>query len=351
VTQAGNRVLIPPGVAKADLDHRVFTADIAPGPGSCAPAGEAIKVAPRGRGLRVTVQRDALAKRPQGWLGDWAAQAEAQGCVAPGEGLSLATRVLESVPLDPSAAPRLLNANSSHSGYVEVRSYQRLQVVIPVQRAGTAPEAPLVDTVGVSGSGASLTVEVKSTPNLLGYETAWYAVRPKAGGYGSSISLVSVDRVINGAPEPASQPSADYFRFSSGAAFFRLFYKTDEASGKTTEMVLAAADAAELDQLTKAVDAQTGMCARLAGESCAAIPQRSAVNSFLEVTVNGKALALPGGSVASAIRAAGESDPARALPTLEVSRLYGGRPTAVRFDRNSRDILELTLMGGETISW
>ena len=81
-------------------------------------------------------------------------------------------------------------------------------------------------------------------------------------------------------------------------------------------------------------------------------PKDVAVNLLLPVTVNGKeALVAWGATVATAIRAAGESQPSAILPRLSVQKPYRGRAVAVKFDPASRAILDMILGGGEIISW
>ena len=146
VKQNAGSVLIPPGVSKPDVGQRIFTADIAPGRGSCAPAEGAIAIQSRKGRVRVTVTRDRLLKQPPGWLSAWTAQAESQGCIAAGEGLKLAARIAESLPLDPRAAWRLLHADDRQTGYVDLGPETRLQVVSPILREGTPADAPILDT-------------------------------------------------------------------------------------------------------------------------------------------------------------------------------------------------------------
>ena len=76
------------------------------------------------------------------------------------------------------------------------------------------------------------------------------------------------------------------------------------------------------------------------------------VNADIVATVNGRELALPvGARVANAIRAAGEQHPETLLPHLSVRKPYDGRLAPVVFDAGNADILSLTLLGGEEISW
>jgi hypothetical protein len=351
VKQNTGSILIPPGVEKAELLQRTFTSKIAAGRVTCAGGGDAVQAVRRGKRLRVTVRRDALTAQPRGWLWRWTAEAEAQGCVAPVTGLQLAAGIVEALPLDPTEAYRLLHAGDVRSGYVDIGPENRLQTITPIMREGAAPDAPILETVGVSGSGASINVDVKSTPNLLGVETAWFAVVPKTEAAGFAIRPLTAERSIQGRVERSDAPIADYFRFPAAAAYYRLFYKADLKNNAITEMVIAGATRAELDRQTRAIDAQPELCGDPA-VLCVVIPRRAAVNVFLVVTVNGADVTLPTGAVvAGAIQAAGEKDIKRALPSLAVYRLYGGKPALVEFDHAGSEILGMPLSGGERISW
>jgi len=351
VMQSAGSILIPPGVEKADLPQRTFTSKVAASPGTCAAGGDAVRVVRRGKRLRVTVRRDALTAQSRGWLWRWAAEAEAQGCVAPGAGLQLAVGIVEALPLKPAEAYRLLHAGDVRSGYVDLGPENRLQTITPIMREGAAPDAPIVETASVSGSGASIDVDARAASNLLGVETAWFSIVPKTEAPGFTIRALGAERNIQGVTERSGTPLADYFRFPDAAAYYRLYYKADLKDNAVTAMVIAGATRAELDRQTKAIDARPELC----GDSavlCAAIPRRAAVNVFLVVTVNGAEIALPtGAAIAGAIQAAGETDIKRALPSLTVYRLYGGKPTQVEFDHASSEILAMPLNGGERISW
>ncbi len=344
VTQDTSRVLIPPGVSKPDVAQRTFTADIAAGRGSCAPAEGAIAIQSRRGRVRVTVTRGPLLKQPQGWLAAWTAQAESQGCIAAGEGLKLAARIVESLPMDPRAAWRLLHANDLQTGYVDLGPETRLQVVSPILREGAPPDAPIMDTSNLTGEGNRLTLDLKPTPNLIGYETAWYAVQPKAGQIGFAITPLSAERHIQGKVEPAAAPATNYLRFEPQAAYYRLFYKTDQ--GEVVEVVLAAPTRAELDLETRTFSSDPALCAQVPTQACVVIPRRVALNPFVAITVNGSETTVPPGST---VRAATHLD--RVPPDLKVYKLYAGKPVPVEFDRSGTEILGLVLNGGERISW
>jgi hypothetical protein len=349
VQQGAGSILIPPGVEKAELPQRTFTAQAAAGRGTCAGGGDAVRAVRHGKRLRVTVRRDALTAQPRGWLWRWTAAAEAQGCVAPGTGLQLADGIIEALPLGPAEGYRLLHGGDVR--YVELGPENRLQTITPIMREGTAPDAPTVETVSVSGSGAVIDVDLKAATNPSGIETAWFAVVPKADSPGFAIRPLSAERNIRGSVEPSATPLADYFRFPAAAAYYRLFLKADLKDNAITEMVIAGATRAGLDRQTEAIDAHPESCGDPAA-MCAAIPRRAAVNAFLWVTVNGAEVTVPiGAAVAGAIRAAGEQDVKRVLPSLAVYRLYGGKPVPVEFDHAGSDILAMPLGGGERISW
>jgi hypothetical protein len=344
VKQDAGSVLIPPGVSKPNVAQRTFTADIAAGHGSCAPGEGAVAIQSRGGRVRVTVTRDPLLKQPPGWLSAFAAQAESQGCIAAGEGLKLAERIVESLPLEPRAAWRLLHANDRQTGYIDLGPETRLQVVSPILREGAPPDAPILDTSSLTGEGNRLTLTLKSTPDLVGYETAWYAVQPKAGQIGFAITPLSAEKHIQGKVEPAAAPATNYLKFEPQAAYYRLFYKADK--GEVVEVVLAAPTRAELDRQTQRFNSDPALCAQVPSQMCVVIPKRVALNPFLEITVNGSETTVP---VGSTVRAATHLD--RVPPDLKVYKLYAGRPVPVEFDRSGSEILGLVLSGGEKIAW
>jgi hypothetical protein len=344
VNQGAGRVLIPPGVSRPDVAQRTFTADIASGRGSCGPAEGAIAIQSRKGRVRVTVTRGPLLKQPPGWLSTWTAQAEFRGCIAAGEGLKLAARIVESLPLDPRAAWRLLHADDRQTGYVDLGPETRLQIVSPILREGTPPDAPILEASNLTGEGNRLTLALKSTPDLVGFETAWYAIQPKAGHIGFAITPLSAEKHIQGKVDPAVAPATNYLRFEPQAAYYRLFYKADQ--GAVVEVVLAAATRAELDRQTRAFNSDAALCAQAPSQACVVIPKRVALNPFLAIMVNGNETMVP---VGATVRAAIHLE--RVPPELKVYKLYAGKPVLVEFDRASSEILGLVLNGGEKISW
>ncbi len=343
------RILVPPGVAapQPNRNEFAFVANIAPRTGACPEQSEAIRLQPGATQIRAIVNRDLLTRQRQpGWLEDWAIRLESLDCVAPGDGERLARLVVESVPLDPEASYRLLH-KPFVSGYVELGPEHQLEVRSPILSDDTtAAAAP--EIVNVIAAGSAISVDIKM-PGLIGYEIAWYAIRRNSVGLGCHFEPMSARRNIQGAVEVASSAANDYFQFPPQAAYFRLFYKTDENG--VTAMVVSGATKEELERRTQAVGRDVALCRRQSG-MCVALPRQVGVNPFIRVKVNGADGSAPmGATVSSAIRAAGVSDPPTVLPQLKVARLFGGKPTPVEFDPNSTEILALQLFGGEEIDW
>src|ERR1017187_496826 len=347
------RVLVPPGVVQPDLAQAKLTVTVVQWRPACAPEGTAITVLPRKKNkVRLTISRDDLLKQPVGWLAEWTTRAEAQGCLAPHTGLNLAMRILESLPFDPSAAYRLLHADNIHKGYIDLGPQNELQVVSPVLKEGSASDAAVLETTSVTGSGNHLDVGVKSSPNLIGYETAWYAFRLKPDGSGSTITPLGAERTIGGRKEPAAGPATNWFRFPAQAGYYRMFYKTDPADNGITEIVVGAATPADLDRLTQAMSADNATCEKPASTMCVVGPRQVAVNPFLHATVNGADMRLNlGSSVRLAILAGGGSPRPADVPNLVVLKPYAGKLTPVEFSHASAAIFDVVLLGGESISW
>ena len=344
---ASHPILIPPGLAAQPKPQLTVISSTAPANGDCPQSPGIIEVKRRKHHLAFTVFPDALAQQQPGWLAQWSSSLETSRCIPAGSAPRIAAQIAESVPLPPNSAVHLLHPNGAQSGQVDVGGQMRLQVVSPILNPTLPPETPLFTSASTSASGNGLTVDLKAL-NLIGYETAWYAVRPRppAGGY--LISPESAERHIDGQTEKRNQPATNYLRFPPDAAFYRLFYK----SGNTdyTAIVLAARTWPELQQNSAA--AAGGSCANITPGFCLLIPKRVAINPFIGVTVNGSPVSLAWGStVADAIRHAGERRPAALLDHLCVERLYKGRPVRVEFNSRDQAVLSLLLTGGEAISW
>lgn len=240
VTQDRGHLLVPPGIATASVPKATFSAAVPSWRVPCSPSGNAVLMQKRGKHVRVTVTREDLLKEPPGWLAEWTAFAEAQGCLQQGTGLEFARRILDSLPLDPPTAYRLLHSDSVAKGYIDLGMENRLQVVSPVIRLGADSGAPVIATATTAGDPNQLIVDIHDSDALLGVETSWYAFQVRPDHNGSRIVAASAERTIGGNTEPAAAPLINYFQFAPSAAFYRLFYKADLTNNSITEIVITA---------------------------------------------------------------------------------------------------------------
>ena len=347
-------MLTPPGVKSPEASQGAFVAAAPHWRAPCEPAGNAVTLRKRRKRVRVIVDRDLLGKRPVGWLADWTAAAEAQGCLPQGTGLEFAMRILDSVPLNPAEAYRLLHSSSVVKGYTDLGLETQLQVVTPIYRDGADPNAPITQIGPTTGSDYSLWLTIHMPESAqYGVETAWYRFAPRADHNGATIVPISAERRIGSQTQQAAAPIANPFQFAPSAAFYRLYYKADLSENSVTEIIIGAPTRAELDRRTEQLRTDLSLCSQSDPELCMVIPRRVAVNPFLAVTVNGAEVRVPvNGTVRSAIaQGRGPRNPEEVLPQLAVWKPFAGQLRPVEFDRSKPDILNLTLLGGESISW
>jgi hypothetical protein len=348
--QGTGDVLIPPDIKAVGVLQRTLTANVAPGDMNCPPRNGAIDLKVRGRHARVTVAAKSLEEQPTGGLAAWASIMEAAHCLAPGEGVKLADRIAESVPLDPGAALRLLNADDWQTGEVDLGPQTRLQVISPYWRDRGV--GMIGGPVTVTGNGYHLAATANYTENLLGTETTLYTFRPKDSGTGYSVVPLYADAKTGETIERRAQPVTDYLKFPDEASFYRLFYKSSRTD--FTGLVVAARTPAELDQRARALEASgdSASCGKLGGDLCIEIPKDVAVNPLISVTVNGvEVLVGRRTRVAGVIVAAGERQPETVLGSLTISKPWNGRVMPVAFDPADGAILNMPLRGGEVVAW
>lgn len=342
-TDAG-QILIPPGVATPDVHQRTFNANIVAGKGKCTVAAGAIRVRTSKKGAWVTVTREMLVNQPAGWLNEWAAGLESQGCIAAGNGPKLAQQVAEALPLESNQAFHLLYSNE-----LEIEPQMRLQVVSPIlSEPGTAGEPKEEAAVAArDGDGATLTLE--AAPNLAGYEITFYEVQARAGGMGVSIVPLFAERHIGDKTERRTEPAINYFRFPADAAFYRVFYEAELT--EYAAVVVAARTRYGLEHRTRTFTAGKATCEK-SDELCIAVPKQVAINGLVPIAVNGTQTFVNWGTtIGGALRAAGTPQGSGIISRLAVSKLYNGKSVVVEFDHSNPAIFNLIVTGGESISW
>ena len=251
--------------------------------------------------------------------------------------------------MNPTAAYRLLHASSSVTGFVDLGPENRLEVFSPILREERRSAALDWTIDKISGQGYQLNVDLKPDFTVIGFERAWYAVRRKRGHLGYVIMPLSATRNIQGTVQEMPHPETNYFLFQEEPAFFRLFLKRD-ANG-VVAIVTFAPTPEELDRRTAIVANDSGACERMQ-EICRTLPRSLGVNPYTAAIVNGREVNVPiGGTVSTAIQAAGVKNSSVLLPRLKVSRFFGNKLVPIIFDHNSEDILNIPLTGRERISW
>jgi hypothetical protein len=339
----GRSVLIPPGIRKPDAAQVTFKSTLAAAPKKCPPDSGVIEIQPKHNGIRITVDKDKLSKQPTGWLAHWAAELESDGCVAPGSGIKLAERIADAVPLDLNESFRLL-----HSPQLDIISDMRIQVVSPIVKQAAAAADPALASIESRSSG--LAVALKSTSDLVGYETAFYAVQPNDGGPGVKVVALYADVHEGSKVERRPTPAINYFRFPPDAGFYRVFYETQRTD--YAAVIVAARTTADLERRCRLLETSATSCEQLDTQLCVNVPKQVAINGLLPVIANGtESLVNWRTTVGGLVRMTGERSPNSVLPRLTILKQYEGKPVRVEFDQASPAILNLILTGGEIVSW
>jgi len=341
-------VLAPPGVRKARATARKVKLKELP-PGECPAEAQGVALRRHKTRLTLHVTQSALHRRPNGWLLGWAAGLEGSGCLPPGQGLAAARLVAQALPAEKSREYALLNSATRTTGRVDLLPWSKLRITTPIFREGAPADATVTtDDQGIAEEavrGLSITL---TSGVFLGYEIAWYALRPRPDG---GVRLIFESSEIHiGDQTTRSQTSRQQLEFGLEARYFRILVLTRISDRDHDTAFLAGSTLAELEERTKAVETDPTSCEQMAG--CVAIDTRVALLPFVTVRANGKEiLAQPGSTVGQALREAGKTDLEAITATLGVERDYGGRLTSVEAEAGRREILELNLLGGEAISW
>lgn len=304
----------------------------------------------RSKSLRLAVTQGALHMRPNGWLLGWAGRLESAGCLPPGQGLAAARLVAQALPGGKSREYALLNSPTRSTGRSDLLPWTKLRVTTPIFREGAPANAQVVtDDPGiVEEVQGGLAITLNASEDFVGYEMAWYALRPRPDG-GVQMEFEFSETHI-GDEMTRAETSRQQMEFAHDARYFRILVLTRISDSDHDTAFLAGATLAELEERTLAVEADPSRCGRMA--ECVEIDTRVALLPFVAVQANGKEiLAQPGSTVGQALREAGETDLEAITASLRVSRDYAGRSTPVESEAGRSELLGLSLLGGEIISW
>ncbi|MDA0205830.1 MAG: hypothetical protein O3A53_08490 [Acidobacteria bacterium] len=341
-------VLVPPGVKNASVTaRRVKLNDLSPG--ECPAAAQGVALRRQEKRLTLHVTQSALYMRPNGWLLGWAGDLEGSGCLPPGQGLTAAHLVAQALPSDVGREYALLNSATRTTGRVDLEPWSKLRVTTPIYREGAPARAKVTtDDPGVveeAARGISITL---TSSDFVGYEVAWYSLRPRPDG-GARLDFDSSETHI-GDQTTRLETSRQQLEFGPEPRYFRMLVLTRVSASDHDTAFLAGSTLAELEERTQAVEADPARCEGMVG--CVAIDTRVALLPFVTIQANGEEiLAPPGSTVGQALREAGETDLETITATLRVERDYAGQLTPVAAEAGRSGLLELNLLGGESISW
>lgn len=342
-------MLVPPGAKSANVTARkVKLKDLSRG--ECPPTAQGVALRRRKKSLRLQVTQRALHMRPNGWLLGWAGTLERAGCLTPGQGLAAARLVAQALPAGKGREYALLNSQTRSTGRSDLLPWSKLRVTTPIFREGAPADAQVVtDAPGiVEEEPGGLAITLNASEDFLGYELAWYALRPRPDG-GVQLEF-EFSETHMGDETTRAETSRQQLELSADARYFRILVLTRISDSDHDTAFLAGATLAELEERTEAVEFDPSRCERMAG--CVEMDTRVALLPFVVVQVNGKeVLAQPGSTVGQALREAGESDLEGITASLRVSRDYAGRLTPVEAAAGRSELLGLSLLGGEAISW
>ena len=342
-------MLVPPGVKSPSVTARKVKLKDLP-EGECPGVAQGVALRRHKRRLTLQVTQSALHMRPNGWLLGWAGELEGSGCLPPGQGLAAARLVAQALPSGMSREYALLNSPTRTTGRSDLLPWSKLRVTTPIFREGAPPDAKVIrdDEAIVEEAPRGLSLTLRTSDDFLGYEFAWYALRPRPDG-GVRLELEFSETHV-GEDTTRSETSRTPLQFGEDSRYFRILVLTRVSDSDHNAALVFGSTLGELAARTRAVEADPSSCERMAG--CVAIDTQVALLPFVSVQANGKEILVPPGSnVRQALREAGETDLEAVAETLRIERDYAGRLTPVEADQDGRVLLELGLLGGEAISW
>ncbi len=351
VGEPRNALLAPPGVQDLSVDLRTFTVRPPDRHADCRLEEPGIAVVKRRRKYRISIARETLTARPPGWLTRWTDLFSERGCLAPSRSGPLATRIAQSFPLELRHAYSVLFGHPADSSFMDFLPGRALKVVGPVFRGGAASGRSAVASASdpKAAGGARLSIDVRASEDLIGYEESWYAIRETTDG-GIRVEHERTAFFHDGEAESLDAPLRTGFAFAPQARFMRMIYLTRVAeSGDHDVLFLAAPTRRELETRSTAVLDDPRTCSKKTAESwCATGPSELSFNLYVAVERNGTEERIaPGTTLGDFLRMQAPA----AGGDLEILRPYGDRLAKVDFDPSSGAIFSLPLLGGEKIRW
>jgi hypothetical protein len=230
-----------------------------------------------------------------------------------------------------------------------------LRVVAPVVKPGTAlPRGSLADIQSLSEGAkpGTLDVEVKTKPEVIGYEIDWYDFAPQQSGAGYRLVPRSAEIHVGDRVEHPDVTSVKRFEFEPAARWYELYMMTKVSANDFDFVVFSARTSEELHNSVAAFQADATKYLQTADpHSFTVLPHGSGINAYIRVRLNGVLTDLQKPvSIRQAITQA-KANPTAAVRTLKVRKLHDGLLYPVQWPSGTDVILSLPLEGGEEIEW
>ena len=167
--------------------------------------------------------------------------------------------------------------------YIDLEPGSRLRIVAPVTRSGSYH----VEVKPVEQKGN--VISLKSSDDLIGYETAFWSVTARPGG-GVSIRFDSAELTLDGKPAPLQKPNRAVVHVPRSARFVRIFYLTRKSDADHNMALAGAAGRDQIEAFTRAFhDSPTETCVDRPRERiyCEWIPAGMAVRPEVPKIVDG----------------------------------------------------------------
>ena len=343
-------VLVPPGVQKLHGNKTEFAVRPAVRDPDCAAPGRGIELRARHDTVKVSIRQQNLRASPPGWLSRWADDLSDRGCLPRDGRGGFVRRILEAFPLAVGDAYRIAYGHPPASGFTDLVAGQKLKVVGPVLRDDSDPSEPIVESIDPD-DGGGLSLRVRSSANLAGYEESRYSI---AVGRSGDLRLKHDHTKFfhDGEITVLEEPDVTAVSFIPQDRYMRMNYLARVTErGDHDVLFVSGSTREELEKRSAAVSRNPGLCFEADSEEwCQGASNRLAINLFVTVVLNGTPEdASPGIPLGRFLRRAFGPRAMISPRGLEVYRPHGNRLAKVDFDPSSGTIMTLPLLGGERI--
>jgi len=343
-------MMIPPGPKDATIVRGVVPIPRIAKKTICAASPHGLSIERKGRtGARVVVTREVMEAMTAQELYSWTLGLETTACLPMNESARLAANIVDALPLSISKRTQLLQGRN------DLTPVNSLRVVAPVVKPGTTlPDGPLAEIQSVSAGSkpGSIDVEVKTKPEVIGYEIDWYDFAPQESGPGYRLVPRSAEVHIGDRVEHPDATSIKRFEFGPVARWYELYMMTKVSANDFDFVVFSAGTSEELHNSVAAFQTDATKYLQTADpHTYTVLPHGSGINAYIRVRLNGVLTDLQKPvSIRQAIEQV-KGDPGIVLAKLKVRKLHDGVLYPVQWPDGKDAILSLPLEGGEEIEW